>query len=81
MTPCDHVDAQVGLLTINPTETLAHLELVNKRSRIPASDLADMLRELNKHHPETVVAVSWYRRHRVAVLSWKHPAGFGVMVY
>jgi ATP-dependent metalloprotease len=46
---------RLGLLAINPAQTIERLESTNKAKPVTAAQVTEVLRALNRHHPDAVV--------------------------
>ena len=46
---------RLGLLAINPTQAIERLETANKASPVSAAQVTEVLKALNRHHPDAVV--------------------------
>lgn len=46
---------RLGLLAINPAQTIERLETTNKAKPVTAAQVTEVLRALNRHHPDAVV--------------------------
>lgn len=56
--PLGWMFARLGLLAVNPGDVINRLEAANKSSQVDAAKVAEVLRVLNRHHPDAVVEVS-----------------------